>query len=251
MSKIIAVANKKGGAGKSTLAINLAAASAAAQIATAIIDLDPDQQAASKWRDSRSADGPLVLSAVYGLLRIPGTGALILTAKAEETHNWIGYAKACGREKDLIVFNAESGLRFDPLHYEFTRPGRGAGDIESVIDFFTTLVSIGKAETGHGHDPFWSRGAEQIQRNVITVLSLAGERISIASIDRVIKSLPRRPEEYEEESWQKQSYCAYLISAIKARKEELTDDQWSDLDFATQYIFNKWPSFDERPRSSL
>jgi chromosome partitioning protein len=66
MSKTIAVANKKGGAGKSTLAINLAAA--AAQIATAIIDLDPDQQAASKWRDSRTSDSPLVLPAVYSRL---------------------------------------------------------------------------------------------------------------------------------------------------------------------------------------
>ncbi len=68
MSKIIAVANKKGGAGKSTLTINLAAAAAAAQVATAIIDLDPDQQAAAKWRDSRSADQPIVLSAVYSRL---------------------------------------------------------------------------------------------------------------------------------------------------------------------------------------
>ena len=68
MSKTIAVTNKKGGAGKSTLAINLAAAAAAAKIATAIIDLDPDQQAASKWRDSRTADSPIVLSAVYSRL---------------------------------------------------------------------------------------------------------------------------------------------------------------------------------------
>src|ERR1700690_3922378 len=62
----------------------------------------------------------------YGLLRIPNSGGLILTAKAEETQNWIAYVKACGREKDLIIFNAESGHCFDPLHYEWTRPGRGS-----------------------------------------------------------------------------------------------------------------------------
>ena len=100
----------------------------------------------------------------------------MLTAKAEETQNWIAYAKACGREKDLIVFNAESGHCFDPLHYEWTRPGRGAGDLESIIDFFSTLVSIGKKEAGHGHDPFWERGNEQLMRNVIKLLDLAGER---------------------------------------------------------------------------
>jgi len=103
----------------------------------------------------------------FGLLRTPGMGGLVLTAKAEETQNWIAYAKACGREKDLIVFNAESGDSFDPLHYEWTRPGRGAGDLESIIDFFSTLVSIGKKEVGQSHDPFWERGNEQLMRNII------------------------------------------------------------------------------------
>jgi hypothetical protein len=184
-------------------------------------------------------------------LRTPKMGGLVLTAKAEETQNWIAYAKACGRERDLIVFNAESGDFFDPLHYEWTRPGRGAGDLESIIDFFSTLISIGKKEVGHGHDPFWERGNEQLMRNVIKLLDLAGAAISIANIDRVIKSLPTRPGEFEEAQWQKDSYCAQLVAAIKARQETLNADQWSDLDFATQYIFRKWPAFDERPRSSL
>ena len=188
----------------------------------------------------------------YGhLLARPKAGALILTAKAEETSNWISYATACGRDKDIIVFNAEGGHVFDPLYYEFTRPGRGAGDIESIIDLFSTLISIGKKESGQAHDPFWERGNEQLMRNVIKLLDLAGERVSIASIDRVIKSLPTRPGEFEEETWQRQSYCAQVIASIRARKNTLTEEEWSDLDFATQYIFNKWPAFDERPRSSL
>jgi type IV secretory system conjugative DNA transfer VirD4/TraG family protein len=187
----------------------------------------------------------------YGLLRVPQSGALIMSAKSEVAQDWIGYAKDCGRTKDVTVFNAESGHVFDPLHYEWTRPGRGAGDMESIIDFFSTLVSIGKKEVGHGHDPFWERGNEQLMRNVIKLLELAGERVSIANIDRVIKSMPTRVGEHEEEQWQKSSYCAQLIAAIRARQDTLTQDQWSDLDFATQYVFNKWPAFDERPRSSL
>src|SRR5580698_1482161 len=146
-----------------------------------------------------------------GLLSVPEMGGLVLTAKAEETQNWINYAKLCGRENDLIVFNAESGHCFDPLHYEWTRPGRGAGDLESIIDFFSTLVSIGKKETGHGHDPFWERGNEQLMRNVIKVLDLAGDSISIANIDRVIKSLPTSPGEYEQPEWQRDSFCAQVI----------------------------------------
>jgi hypothetical protein len=181
----------------------------------------------------------------------PKMGGLVLTAKAEETRNWIRYARQAGREKDLIVFNAESGLCFDPLHYEWSRPGRGAGDLENVIDIFTTLAAVGRHEVGHGHDPFWERGNEQLIRNVVVLLDLAGEAVSIANIDRVIKSLPSRPEEHEEESWQKDSYCAQLIASIRARQDTLSPDQWSDLEFAAQFVFHKWPAFDERPRSSL
>src|ERR1700683_4856810 len=82
----------------------------------------------------------------YGLLSVPKMGGLVLTAKAEETENWIRYARDCGRSKDLIIFNAQSGDVFDPLFYEWTRPGRGAGYLESVIDFFSTLISVGKKE---------------------------------------------------------------------------------------------------------
>jgi len=185
------------------------------------------------------------------LLSVPEMGGLVLTAKAEETQNWIKYAKLCGRESDLIVFNAESGLCFDPLHYEWTRPGRGAGDLEGIIDFFSTLASISRKDVGHGHDPFWERGNEQLMRNSIKLLDLAGDPVSIATIDRVIKSLPTRPGEHEDPAWQKEAHCAQLIEKVRARQEMLSADQWSDLEFATQYIFKKWPAFDERPRSSL
>ena len=188
----------------------------------------------------------------YGLLRIPHSGSLILTAKGEETENWINYAKDCGRTDDLIIFNAESGHCFDPIHYEWNRPGRGAGDLENVIDFFDTLVSVTEDKSKQqAHDPFWARGNQSLMRNVIKLLDLAQQPISIASIDQVVKSLPTRPGEHEEEDWQNQSYCANLIASIKARKETLTPEQWSDLDFATKFIFRRWPAFDERPRSSL
>ena len=187
-----------------------------------------------------------------GLLSMPHSGALILTAKAEETSNWIENAEKCGRGKDLIVFNEKSGDAFDPVAYEWNRAGRGAGDTENTVDYFSTLVALGdKQNAGQGHDPFWSRGNEQLMRNVIKLLDLAGETPSIVSIDRCIKSLPTRAGEYEEESWQNDSYCAQLIASIRARKDSLTPEQWSDLDFATQFIFKKWPAFDERPRSSL
>lgn len=187
----------------------------------------------------------------YGLLRIPHSGGLILTAKAEETTNWIRYAKACGREKDLIVFNAASGMRFDPLHYEWTRKGRGAGDLESIIDLFSTLLNVGKSEQREGNDPFWSRGAESLMRAVIKLLDLAGERISIVNMDKVIRSLPSVPGQEEDLAWQTKAFACDCVKKIEARFDEMTLMQKSDLEFCVNFLFRRWPAFDDRPRSSL
>lgn len=187
----------------------------------------------------------------YSFLRTPMMGGLILTAKAEETRNFIAYATACGRVDDLIIFNAESGHVFDPLLYEWNRPGRGAGDLESIIDLFSTLLAIGKTHSGMSSDRFWELAAEQLMRNVLVLLSLSGEPVSIANMHRVIQSLPSRPGESEEEGWQQESYCARLIHSIRERKDTLTESQWGDLDMATWYAFKRWPSFDDRPRSSI
>jgi chromosome partitioning protein len=65
-AKIIAVANLKGGAGKSTVTINLSVATQMAGLETAIIDIDPEQQAAARWKDERSEKRPpTVVSAVH------------------------------------------------------------------------------------------------------------------------------------------------------------------------------------------
>lgn len=59
--KTIALIAQKGGVGKTTIAIHLAAAFAAEGRATLILDIDP-QASATEWKDHRTAEFPAVLS---------------------------------------------------------------------------------------------------------------------------------------------------------------------------------------------
>jgi chromosome partitioning protein len=59
--KTVAVISQKGGAGKTTIALNLAVAAELAGQPTAIFDLDP-QASSSGWKDSRQNEAPVVLS---------------------------------------------------------------------------------------------------------------------------------------------------------------------------------------------
>lgn len=72
--KTVAIVSQKGGSGKTTLAVHLATAAAAAGHTTAIIDLDP-QATATSWGDDR-ANGPEVISGQA--VRLP---ALVQTAQ--------------------------------------------------------------------------------------------------------------------------------------------------------------------------
>ena len=59
--KTLAILSRKGGTGKTTLAVNLSVAAARAGHSTILVDLDP-QASAAKWNDNREGDDPVVVA---------------------------------------------------------------------------------------------------------------------------------------------------------------------------------------------
>lgn len=104
--KIIAILSQKGGAGKTTLAINLAVAAVKSlSCEVTLIDLDPQASAAS-WNEGREPAGPVVISAqanrlAHCLEDARRTGArLVLIDTAPHSEST---ALAAARAADLVL----------------------------------------------------------------------------------------------------------------------------------------------------
>jgi chromosome partitioning protein len=94
--KMLGVLSRKGGVGKTTLAIHIAVLADQAGLRTLLVDLDPQRSAASWWR-ARTAETPPLVETDPGSLRD------ILEAASED-------------KVDLVVVDARPSLEADAAH---------------------------------------------------------------------------------------------------------------------------------------
>jgi chromosome partitioning protein len=78
LSRVIAVSNQKGGVGKTTTAINLAASLAASELNVLIIDTDPQGNATTGLGIAKNADKPTLYHVLLG--GVPAEKAVVPTA---------------------------------------------------------------------------------------------------------------------------------------------------------------------------
>jgi chromosome partitioning protein len=108
VARVIAVTNQKGGVGKTTTAVNLAACLAAAERRTLLVDMDPQGNATSGFGISRSRPGPYIYEVLIGeakaaeaVYAAPISGLQILPSNPALLGAEVELAQHDGREQRL------------------------------------------------------------------------------------------------------------------------------------------------------
>ncbi len=181
-----------------------------------------------------------------------GFGGLVLTTKPDEREEWEQYCAATNRSDDLLVVGSAADLRFNFLDYEARMAGEGAGLTENVVNLFSTVLEAadnGGSGSGREDEGYWRRASRQLIRNAVELLSLAGSRLSVPDLYRVVISAPTSAEQKRSTQWQAQSVCFQRLK--EADREGLTARQQGDLEVVADYFLVEFPELSEKTRSVI
>lgn len=178
-------------------------------------------------------------------------GGLVLTAKNDEVLTWKRYAKAAGRETDLLIVEPGGPHRFNFLRYELKRPGAGAGHTENLVNLFCSVLEAAERRSGQGggNDAYWQRTLKQLLRNAIDLAVLALDDVDLPSLYRIITSAPRSPEEATQPEWQQQSACFALLEVAAGKVSD--PGRKSDLELTRDFWLREFPSLAPETRSVI
>ena len=178
-------------------------------------------------------------------------GGLVLTAKADEVLAWKSYAKAAGRETELLIVGPNAPHRFNFLRYELKRPGTGAGHTENLVNLFCSVLEAAERKQGQGggQDAYWQRTLKQLLRNAIDLAVIALDDIDLPSLYRIITSAPRSTDEAENPDWQKKSACYALLEVAAGKTKDA--GRASDLELTRDFWLREFPNLAPETRSVI
>lgn len=190
-----------------------------------------------------------------------GFGGIVLCAKPDERGNWERYAREASREDDLVIFNEESSYEFNPLEYEMTRDGKGAGEVFNLTNLFMEIYKMGNRFSGGGtsgeSERYWDNALRRCINRMIQLLGLAEEEISIHNMRRLLSSAPLSHEvenlsEMDDatiNAWATNNYCMGCI--VKAGNNSQTLDQDEEYKLITDYFLREFANLPEKTRPTI
>ncbi len=178
-------------------------------------------------------------------------GGLVLTAKTDELFTWQEYARASGRETDLLIIDETAKYRFNFLSYELKRKGTGAGHTENIVNLFASVLEASERKHGQGggNDTYWQRTLKQLLRNAVDLAVIAADDLDLPSLYRIITSAPRSAAEAIDPKWQAESACYTLIEVAEGNAR--TRNRESDFELTRDYWLKEFPSLANETRSVI
>jgi hypothetical protein len=203
-----------------------------------------------------------------------GFGGLVLCGKPDERKNWEAYARATGRYEDLIFFDKTSGFEFNPLIYEQTRKGEGAGETSNMVNLYMNVFKLGQRVNGsQGKETsrFFENALRRLLSRTIDLLKLAGEELSIKNMIEVVTTSPVGEDYHAHivhlahegerigdrtlvEKFMKSGYCTSLIwkaSDAKQRDQPLTVEEAETLQTIQRYFLRDLSTLAPETRSGV
>ena len=167
-----------------------------------------------------------------------GFGGIVLCAKPDERANWEKYAATTGRKDDLIIFSKNSPYEFNPLQYEMTREGEGAGEVFNLSYLFMEIYKMGNRFSGGSQagdsERFWEQALKRCINRMIQLIQMAEEELSIENMQAILSSAPDETEAKaifkmsgeDLETWAAENYCIHCLlraggNAIEGENEAL------------------------------
>jgi hypothetical protein len=177
-----------------------------------------------------------------------GFGGLVHCAKPEEKDTWIKYAQETGRLDDLVIFEEGAEYYFNPLEYENSREGKGAGEVFNLSNLFMEIYKMGNRFSGGGSsekDRYWDNALRRSLNRMILLLKSSGQELSIGNMVAIMESIPSEDianalADYSDEDWNvlyNSSFCVEcvldmggILAGKREMQEELEAKEDKDLD---------------------
>ena len=137
-----------------------------------------------------------------------GFGGLVLCAKPDERERWEHYARQCGRERSVIVFDGSGERRLNFLHYEMARQESGQAVIFNLVHLLLHVLDVaeGKKTGDHKEEPFWRNATGELLSHGLEMLWTAYGTITLDQLFELVHSRPITPKEKDDPEWQKGSF---------------------------------------------
>lgn len=191
-----------------------------------------------------------------------GFGGIVLCGKPDEASDWMKYAKETGREEDFILFHRGSEWQFNPLQYEMTREGAGAGETMNIVNLFMSIFRMGQRLSGGGDsqesERFWENALRRCINRVVDLLKLADEEVSVSNMVEVLNTAPEGEgwiqkltamEEEEMQAFAEESYCIKCLEA--ATTNAITEQEKNDYDLVFNYFLRDFAKLPEKTRTTV